>query len=185
MTVPKIGNQNSITPDPGEAQTLLDKAAASFAQVLPASSAYLYSEVFSVAAARFLALQVFYTAHASTTTGQPSIQVRVSNALAAPAYDAATSWSEIAVRDDSLGTAAAIAASGLASAWETVGPVRNILTSRATIFRPSPAVANNDKIDWAGVFDVTAWRWCQVRIAETGDTTNRGTVTALKASLTA
>lgn len=185
MATPKIGNQNSITPDPGEAQTLLDKAGASFAAVLPASAAYLYSEAFNIASARFLTLQVFYTAHASSTTGQPSIQVRVSNELAVPAYDAATSWSELSVRDDALGTPAAIAASGLASAWETVGPTRNILTSRAAIFRPAPIVANSDKLDWAGVFDVTGWRWCQVRIAETGDTTNRGTVTALKASLTA
>lgn len=184
MAKPRIGETNAITPHPAPAETLLDKDGAAFAAALPASAAYRYSEVFSVEAARLLALQVFYAAHASTTTGQPSIQVRVSNAATQPAYDDATSWSELCVRDDLLGTAAAIAASGLGSAWETVGPVRNILTSRGTIFRPSPAVANSDKIDWAGVFDVTAWRWCQIRIAETGDTTNRGTPT-VKASLTA
>lgn len=185
MAKPRCGNQNVITANPGVAESLDDKDGAAFsAAVLPASSAFRYSEVFSVRDARFLALQVFYAAHASTTTGQALVQVRVSNEEAAPAFDASLAWSELPITDDALGTAAALAASSLGTGvWETVGPLRNKQTVRGGSFMIAPAVANSDKIDIPLVLRVEAWRWCQVRVAEVGDTTNRGTVT-LKASLT-
>lgn len=185
MSAPKIGNQNSITPDPGLAQSLDDSSGtgtAFSASVLPASSAWRHSEVLPVAPARFLALQVFYAAHASTTTGQAKMQVRVSN-NDRPATDDSNAWTELTVRDDLLGAAAAIAGS-LSPAVETAGPLRNPMTVRGAVYILPAAVANSDKINVGFVFDVTGWRWAQVRMQETGDTTNRGTVT-LKASLTA
>lgn len=183
MSQPRVGNQNSITPDPGVAVLLTDKAGVAFsASPLPASSAWLFSEVFSVSRARFLALQAFYAAHASTTAGQARLQVRVSNEDTAPAFDAAAVWSELPLPDDALQTAAGL--TGTLGTWETAGPFRNIARIRGHVAMLPAAVANSDKIDWAAVYDVTAWRWCQIRVQETGDTTNRGTVT-LKASLTA
>jgi hypothetical protein len=184
MPQPKIGNSNAITPDPGIAVALNDKDGAAFdAAVLPASSAWRYSEVIPVQAARELALQVFYAGHASTTAGQARLQVRVSNAATPPAYDATKDWSELTLRDDATGTAAALAGS-LGSAWESAAPLRNVLRILGLSMQMPAASGASEKTDPGIVFNDAAWRFVQIRMQETGDTTNRGTVT-LKASLSA
>jgi len=186
MTAPKIGNQNSITPDPGVWQSLYDDAGTttSFgATALPASGAWRASEVFSVASARTLLLGVFYNAHASTVTGYPEFYIKVSNADSAPATGD-DSWVELTIRDDTLQAAAAMTGTLPSGQDATAGPLRNPVFLRGILPRTNIAVANSDKIRQAFVFDVTPYRWCQVTAHEKGDTTNIGTLT-LNASLSA
>lgn len=183
MPQPVAGKQNVITPDPGIVQSLNDKDGAAFnAAVLPASQAWLYTEIFNVSRARLLSLFFAYNAHASTTTGQAKVRIMVSNADAAPAFGD-DSWYEVQLPNDTNGTAAALVGA-LGTGWDaTTGPLRNVRSLLGGTFLLPAAVANSDKIRQSVVVDVTAFRWCIIAVQEFVDTTNRGTV-SIGASLT-
>ena len=183
MATPNLGIPSLISPDPQPWSALLDMDGAAFnAAVLPASSAWKYTEVFNVTRARLLLLAVFYNAHAATTTGQARVRLLASNELAEPAV-ADDSWVEVSIRDDLEGTPAALAGAMGTGVDITATELRNVLTSRGLSNLVPQALANSAKIRHPLVFDVSVYRWCCVSIQETGDTTNRGTVTP-KASLT-
>lgn len=190
MTAPKIGNQNTITPDPGISVALADKDLAAFnASPLPASAAWLYSEGFSVAAARFLTLDFLYNAHASTTTGQAKVRILFSNSAGgtgpngSPLFSA-DEWFEAQLPNDLNGTAAALTGALGTGFDASAGPLRNVRTILGGTFLLPAAVANSDKIRQSVVLRVDNYRWCLVAVQELVDQTNRGTV-SIMASLTA
>ena len=183
MATPNLGIPSLISPDPQPWSNADDMDGATFqAAVLPAASAWRYSEVCNVTRARLLLLAIFYNAHASTTTGQAKVRVLASNESAQPAV-ADDAWVEVSIRDDAEAAAAALAGAMGTGVDISAGPLRNPLTSRGLVNLVPAAVANSDKIRHPLVFDVTVYRWLCVSVQETGDTTNRGTVT-LKWSVT-
>ncbi len=190
MTAPKIGNQNSITPDPGVEVALTDKDGAAFnASALPASAAWLYTEGFSVACARLLVLNFFYNAHASTTTGQAKVRILVSNSVGgtgpngSPLFSA-DEWFEVPLPNDLNGTAAALTGALGTGFDASAGPLRNVRTILGGTFLLPAAVANSDKIRQSVTIKVDGYRWVLIAVQELVDQTNRGTV-SIMASLTA
>lgn len=178
MTAPKIGPQNAISDNPGVRQQLYDDAGTNTlfsASALPASGAWRASEVFNIQVARSLMLEVFYNAHASTTTGYPELLVKVSNAEEAPATGDDV-WNVLSLKDDLVSGTAALTGTLPTGTDFTADPLNNAQLIRGGLFRTSPAAANSAKIREPFMFNVQGWRWCQVYAHEKGDTTNIGTL---------
>lgn len=177
MAKPVAGSPRALDPDPQPWVNALDSDGAAFnAAVLPASSAWKYTEAAQVTRVRRLLVAIFYNAHASTTTGQAKVRVLGSNENLEPAL-ADDSWVELAIRYDLEATPAALAGAMGTGVDITAGSLRAPLTSAGLVNLVPAAVANSDKIRHPLVFDIEAYRWIMVAVQETGDTTNRGTVT--------
>lgn len=171
-------SSGGVGATPGDVRWLYDDAGTSTlfsASALPASGAWRRSETVGVAFGRTLGLWVKYDASASTTAGYPHIIVLGSSEVSQPA-SGDDSWFELPLRDDSLGTAAALSGTLPTGADYSAGPLRNALVVRGFTTKPMAAVGNSNKIRQLVAFDITCVKWVHVIASEVGDTTNRGTL---------
>lgn len=147
--------------------------------VLPASGAWTQSEVVPVRHLRRLVVEVFYNAHASTTTGYPQLLAMLSSAppdstTGLPPAVGDDVWALTAVTDGVV-TSAALTAGTIGTGSDfTVTAEFGATDYHEQVINVKKALANSDKIRARLSFDVTDALWFMVQAREIGDTTNRG-----------
>lgn len=145
------------------------------AGALPASGAWLRSQVIGVRGIRHLDIGALYNAHANTTTGYAQILVFYSCQYTAPATTDDV-WTVMSDSDGSL-TLAALASGTL--------PASGNITRTGTYaekkinpvaWRLAAATANSDKLRQGILLNVEQVSHIMLYVREAGDTTNTGTI---------
>lgn len=140
-----------------------------------ASGALVSAGIVNVSTCRELALFVAYDAHASTTTGRPSVLVLGSPVIAEPAATDDV-WYTLCSTDGSI-TERVLDGALPASMDFTATPTWGVVTLTRLNLAPLAVSANSDKRrDWFPGIKVGAARWIQILYGEMGDETNKGSL---------
>jgi len=176
MVVPAEGQRVQLLVDGTYASSPFNTATAAFgAGALPASGAWLRSQVIGVRGIRHLDIGALYNAHASTTTGYAQLLVFYSCQYTQP-LTTDDVWTVLSDTDGAL-TLGALATGTL--------PTSNVITRTGTYaakkmnpvaWNLAAATANSDKLRQGILLNVEQVSWIMLYAREAGDTTNTGTL---------